>query len=84
MKLKEVFSVAAPGAETEKCVAVVTVKTSKGVEVMPPWTAVMLLVPPVTPEACPCVPEVLLIVATGVFEEFQVAVFVRFCVLLSE
>jgi len=72
-----------PGAETEKWVAVVIVRTSIGEAItVPPkmvWLAVMLLVPPVKPLACP----VVLIVATVVFKEAHVTVFVRFCVLLS-
>ena len=78
MKLMDVPSVAAPGAETEKWVAPVTVNTSTG-EVTPPWAAVMLVLPGETPVACPWVPEELLMEPTPVFEEFHVTVVVRFC-----
>lgn len=70
-------------AETTKCVAAVTVKTSTGeVITVPPkivWLAVMFLVPPDKALASPA----LVIVATVMFEEFQVTEDVRFCVLLS-
>ena len=77
-------AVAVPGAETRKCVAVVTVMTAGGLEVSPLCIAVILEVPPCRPLTCPCEPAVLLTLATVVFEEAHVAVVVKFVVLLSE
>ena len=48
-----------------------------------PEVAVIVEVPCVRQVASPCVPLVLLMVATAVLEELQVAVVVRFCVLPS-
>jgi len=83
VKLKAVPSVAVACAETEKCVAAVTVKTSIGeVITVPPeivWLAVMLLVPPDKALASPAV----VIVATVMLVEFQFTADDRFCVLLS-
>ena len=46
-----------------------------------PETAVIVVVPVATLVASPWLPEELLMVATAVLEEVQVAVVVRFCVL---
>lgn len=75
---------AVAGAETTKCVAEVTVTTATGLDVIVPCFAVILAVPACSPLTCPWVPDVLLTVATGVLEEAQVALVVRFWVLLSE
>jgi hypothetical protein len=52
--------------------------------VLPPKIAVMVTAPVATDEAFPIDPAALLIVATDVFEEPQVADVVRSCVVLSE
>ena len=49
-----------------------------------PDVAVIVVVPAVTAVARPFDPAALLIVATPVLEEFQVAEAVRFCVVPSE
>jgi hypothetical protein len=58
--------------------AAVTVNTI-AFEVTPPWLAETFVEPTEFPVAKPLA----LIVATAVFEEFQVTEFVRFCVLPS-
>ena len=64
--------------------AAVTVKLKDGAEVTPFKLAVMFVLPGVMPLATPCVPAVLLMVATAVLEEVQVTAFVRSCVEPSE
>lgn len=59
-------------------VAAVTV-SAIAFDVTPPWVAVMLLEPTLAPVASPLV----LIVTAAVFDEVQVAEFVRFCVVPS-
>src|SRR5580658_7757256 len=56
----------------------VNVKLKNGAEVTPFKLAVMFVLPVVIPVANPCVPAVLLMVATAVFDEFHVALLVRF------
>jgi hypothetical protein len=51
---------------------------------LPPAVAVIVVVPLATDVASPLDPAALLIVATLVLEELQVAEAVRFCVELSE
>ena len=51
---------------------------------MLPTVAVIVVVPAATAVASPLDPAALLIVATPVLEELQVAEAVRFCVVLSE
>lgn len=53
------------------------------VPVIAPEVAVMVVLPPATPFANPAVGVVVLTVAAAGFDELQVAVPVRFCVLLS-
>jgi len=64
----------------EVSTAAVTAKLTTGDDVTPLKLAVMFVLPTATPVANPCVPAVLLIVANVVFDEFHVAVAVRFCV----
>lgn len=59
-------------------VAEVTVSTTV-FDTIPLWVALTFVVPPVRPLASPAV----VIVATAVFEELQLAELVRFCVLPS-
>ena len=49
-----------------------------------PDVAVIVVEPADTEVARPLEPDVLLTVATGAFDEFQVTAVVRFCVVLSE
>jgi len=67
---------------TDTSVACVTV--SVVVPEMLPEVAVIVVEPVAADAASPCEPAALLIVATPVLEELQVAVAVRFCVVLSE
>jgi hypothetical protein len=60
----------------------VTVRTA--VPEMSPDVAVMVLAPVATPVASPWEPGVFETVAAEVFDDDQVAVVVRFCVLRSE
>jgi hypothetical protein len=60
--------------------APVTVKLKTGEEVTPFRLAVIFVLPTATPVTNPSVPAVLLMVATAVFDEFQVAALVKFCV----
>ena len=64
-------------------VAGVTVKVV-GVDVTPPSTAVIRVLPVATEVAIPAVPEALLMVATAGVAEVQVAWLVRSCDELSE
>jgi hypothetical protein len=64
--------------------APVTVKLKTGEEVIPFMLAVMFVLPMATPVANPWAPAALLMVAAAVFDEFHVAVLVRFCVEPSE
>jgi hypothetical protein len=59
------------------------VSTETGVEVTISKTAVMFVVPTARAVASPFDPVALLIVATDMLDEFQVAHVVRLCVLLS-
>jgi len=61
----------------------VTVSTETGDEVTASKTAVTFVVPTARAVASPFDPVALLIVATDVLDEFQVAHVVSFCVLLS-
>lgn len=61
----------------------VTVSTAAGDEVTESKTAVIFAEPTARAVASPLVPSVLLIVATAVLVEFQVAHVVRFCVVVS-
>ena len=67
----------------EVSIAAVTDKLTTGVDVTPFKLAVMFVLPTATPVANPCVPAALLIVAAAVFDEFHVAMVVRFCVELA-
>jgi hypothetical protein len=51
---------------------------------MLPDVAVIVVVPAATEAAKPLEPDALLMVATPVLDELQLAVVVRFCVVLSE
>ena len=70
--------------EIDVSAAPVTFKLKAGEEVTPFMLAVMFVLPMATLVANPWVPAVLLMVAADVFDEFHVAVLVRFCVEPSE